>query len=411
MPNITSHFHVCRRRVRRLAKDTPTSAVARQEGGLIEQRNQLRARIRGWELLLPIYVPGLLSYRTQHGPLENAEHPEDHVLWLPSKIEAESRLLICHSTLPNIEETLRTRQCFDALDNLRHALTLKSRLIAFKNKNVRGQREGTRSRAIIDRIHDKARAAVVKYREAREAKQLLSGGGEWEDVLRVLADEDIRTFHDGEAKVSSGRRGTVEDGVVEGGGEGRGEGEENGTGETRRTLSWIWLAPRQRQCSTEDDSMVKEDDSLLKVEWGKSRARANRGTEEVLLLKEEMRRALEYLGWKEKWWKDRVGERMVDDPALAEGLKSYALYQSEIQRGLRAVFKDQWEAPLTETAGQSDTPPLPPSTLATSSVNINCTKVAERGEDEDEDEGDEDDEDSEDDEHHDHDVDELPDDP
>ncbi|KAF9047244.1 hypothetical protein BJ165DRAFT_1344669 [Panaeolus papilionaceus] len=106
------------RRLRRLAKDTPTNAVARQEGGLIEQCNQLRARIRGWELLLPIYVPGLASYRAEHHLLENAKHPENHLLWLPSKVPAESRPRIFHSTLPDIEETLCTRQCFDALHNI-----------------------------------------------------------------------------------------------------------------------------------------------------------------------------------------------------------------------------------------------------------------------------------------------------
>src|SRR4051794_2873381 len=100
-----------RRRLKRLAKDTPSNAVARQEGGLIEQRNQLRTRIKAWELLLPIYMPGLPTYQAEHGHLEIAEHPENHVLWLPSRIPPDHHSRICHPTTPSIEETLRTSQC------------------------------------------------------------------------------------------------------------------------------------------------------------------------------------------------------------------------------------------------------------------------------------------------------------
>jgi len=103
---------------------------------------------------------------------------------------------ICFGKLPEIEEKLRTAQCFDALQTLRHTLRIKSRLVKFKNQNVRGQREGNRSRAIIDRVHDKARAAAEKYRTSRATKLLLSGPGPWEKELQPLADADIRGYQD-----------------------------------------------------------------------------------------------------------------------------------------------------------------------------------------------------------------------
>ncbi|KAF9047245.1 hypothetical protein BJ165DRAFT_1331730, partial [Panaeolus papilionaceus] len=64
------------------------------------------------------------------------------------------------------------------------------------------------------------------------------------------------------------------------------------------------------------------------------------------LLKEEMRRSLEFLEWKEKWWNDQAHRRSVNDSTLAEGLESYAVRQGEIQRGLRVLFREQWDAPL-----------------------------------------------------------------
>ena len=40
----------------------------------------------------------------------------------------------------------------------------------------------------------------------------------------------------------------------------------------------------------------------MQVEWSKSKARAERWREEVILLSEEMRRVLVYFEWKARWW-------------------------------------------------------------------------------------------------------------
>ena len=133
----------------------------------------------------------------------------------------------------------------------------------FKNKNVRGQRDGLRSRSVIDRIHEKAREQATKYRTAREAKYMLCGEGPWEEVLRVLLDGDVRGYQDKNAlRVRKGRPGTLEDEQVEVAGASAIENAEmedgsgiplweeererrDGTGETQRTLSWIWTSKSQ----------------------------------------------------------------------------------------------------------------------------------------------------------------------
>lgn len=88
----------------------------------------------------------------------------------------------------------------------------------------------------------------------------------------------------------------------------------DGTGEMRRTLSWIWTTELHSR-NPEDDG-----DNILRVEWAKSRVRAARCREEVLLLREEMRRVLAFLEWKSSWWLERKNSRMDVASDLAEGL-------------------------------------------------------------------------------------------
>ena len=115
----------------------------------------------------------------------------------------------------------------------------------------------------------------------------------------------------------------------------------DGTGETRKTLSWIWLMEGMRI-----DESAADSDEVLRSEWAKSRARAKRAIEEVHLLREEMRRALEFLEWKSKWWISRQTLREVTCPALAEGLQAYAQEQSDIQSGLLDSWRNIFSTPL-----------------------------------------------------------------
>jgi len=304
-------------------------------------------------------MPGLLQYQSEIPEQSDASttrsvHPEDNDLWLPSQIPKGVRPRICVKDLPAIEEKLRTAQCLDALENIRHILKIKSRLIKFKNNNVRGQKKGMRSRAIIDRVHERARTAAAKYRAARAAKLMLSGPGGWENELRILADADIRAYQDPNQLLKKrARPGTVEDEHVsrnvevvnlEEAAETKDfnllpekRTKRDGTGETRRTLSWIWL--------TGNVGQDNEGDEVLQIEWAKSRARAARAAEEVLLLREEMRRVIEFLKWKSKWWVSRA-ECPSEDKGLVEGLCAYAYKQASLQKGLSQHFQSIWKTPL-----------------------------------------------------------------
>ena len=368
---------VCRRRIRRQAKAVSKGTTARQSSSLTEQRNILRTRLRGWEEILPIYMPGLLQHRASFEsdirggpslqPVAGADHPENGTIWLPSKIPNNFRVRVCHPGLAAIEETIRTAQCHDNLDAIRTVLNVKSRLVYFKNKSARGQREGNRSRTIIDRVHERARVAAERYRAARCGKLALAGAGDWEEALRILEDGDIRSYQDVEKlRTRVGRPGTLEDGQLAAAEVGIAEEQigtvvddddsanvdlmpeerhkRDGTGQTRRALSWIWTS------GTRSPNAEDEDDDILQVEWAKSRARVGRCREEVLLLREEMRRVVAFLEWKATWWMDRRNKRGgtgdVVSKGLQEGLSAYAEGQADLQKSLCEHFCTLWRIPL-----------------------------------------------------------------
>jgi hypothetical protein len=90
-------------------------------------------------------------------------------------------------------------------------------MIQFKNKNARGQQEGTHSWTLIKHVHSCAYNWTEKYCTAREAKYQLLGGGPWEDSLRVLLDSDIRSYSDAPQKCQQEpQHGMCEDNELEG---------------------------------------------------------------------------------------------------------------------------------------------------------------------------------------------------
>ncbi|PPQ81774.1 hypothetical protein CVT26_010082 [Gymnopilus dilepis] len=280
------------RRVKRLASSAMSHLATTKEGNLTEQRNILRTRIRTWERLVPVYMPGLLQYlddmsnSSQSPPTSNigasssspdttekkSHHPEDMDIWLPSQVCTAARVKVCRDNLTDIEVRLRTGQCKDSLEAVRQVLRLKARMVQFKNKNIRGQRDGTRSRAVINRVHERARAAASKYRAARQALYNLQGPGAWEATFRPLEDCDIRGYQDPNRLLPrKGRQGVWEDDesppeVEQAPSEftlfNETRTKRDGTGETRRTISWIWMNSRGPQA---DD----EKDEVLRAEWAK----------------------------------------------------------------------------------------------------------------------------------------------
>ncbi|KAK0494182.1 hypothetical protein EDD18DRAFT_1107671, partial [Armillaria luteobubalina] len=100
--------------------------------------------------------------------------------------------------------------------------------------------------------------------------------------------------------------------------------------EGQRTLSWIWKT--QLQGGKEG---LQE---ALRIEWCKSRARAQRWQEECVLLTEEMRRVQTTFQYYAGLWKDRG--KNVGLP----GARAYALKQEALWNELNANAREQWNS-------------------------------------------------------------------
>lgn len=129
----------------------------------------------------------------------------------------------------------------------------------------------------------------------------LDPSGTWQERLLVLRAEDIR-------------------------GPGRDDidryDRRPGNSEKRREQSWIWLVPCTE--SVPDVASVEEHlDANLRVEWARSRARAARWTEDMLLLLEEMRRVLEFKEQRATWWRSQAHLQSSEQEHLQHGLVAY----------------------------------------------------------------------------------------
>jgi hypothetical protein len=182
-----------------------------------ERKNSLRRRINAWTTVQHLYMPEISSIRarTDRAASDTSAEiaPYNLPLHLPSSLPAR---VPCPPTLLKYELKLREAQCYEALDELRDHLRLRTHMYKYKNKNIVGQRANTRCQNMIHSVQEKVNASATKYRTARAALMKLSSHSlddeGWRARLLTLDEEDIRPLKEGE------------------------EGESEGT----RTLSWIW---------------------------------------------------------------------------------------------------------------------------------------------------------------------------
>ena len=80
----------------------------------------------------------------------------------------------------------------------------------------------------------------------------------------------------------------------------------------------------------------------LRVEFLRSRARAMRWSEEVVLLLEEMRRVLVFMKWQAGWWDEQAVRWVGLDAEQQEGLVGYARRQASIRHRMLKRCKYVW---------------------------------------------------------------------
>ncbi|KAL0566908.1 hypothetical protein V5O48_015092 [Marasmius crinis-equi] len=348
---------------------TPTRTQAKS---LAERRRVLTRKILSWIPIRHVYIPGLqrvLEELREAIPDPSDIHPEQFPLWLPSTIPSSKRSSACVEGLVEIETRLREVQCCDCLDTIRHTLRLKTRMLEFKYANVTGQREGVRSRTMINKIHDRVKRGVETYRASWSALMKLRGLGSWEGELKDLKDSDVRGYVDPERmKRDPGHRRTAEDMVDD----------SEVAPETVPPPSDINLIPEDRQRAIDRLDGTDIDNKILCEVWAKSRAQAQHTKEAVRLAVEEMRRTLETLSYKSKEWEWRAMIWTVD-PVLQEGLAAYAKKQQQLYARLKQAWSVQWSKPLVE---METTSAVEPETVADGNDEVLDEEEEEEGEDE-----------------------------
>ncbi|KAG1789189.1 uncharacterized protein HD556DRAFT_1433840 [Suillus plorans] len=276
-----------------------------QRSKIQDRTNTLKRKVDQWCQIQLLYMPSASHVRTTHNSSAAAlseEKAHKINLFLPSELKSHAPDAICDERLCRFEWELRQGQSFDALDDLRRHLLLRTHLYKFKDANICGQRANTRAATVIRKVERHVSEAADRYCRARNALQSLHetlGEHDWQELFPVLEVEHVRGMSEGKVGQSEGNR----------------------------TLSWIW---KMRGVSAAGEVLT----DALQIEWCKARARANRWTEEVKLLLEEMRRVREFLSWHAKWWDEQADRRVGLPPAEAEGTNAYVRRQAALRRNI-----------------------------------------------------------------------------
>ncbi|THU87804.1 hypothetical protein K435DRAFT_866944 [Dendrothele bispora CBS 962.96] len=369
--------------------------TAHQKTQLLQRRTKLLRAIGKFRSLQATYMPAalqLLSRRaedrevstaTVQSNIINEDHAETIPIYLPSDLPTAYRLRGCRDGLVELERKLREGQLRNSLTELRNQLHMKSRLLTYRTSNVVHQGSVTRSKLVMLCNQRQIDAAKLKYQAAWSALSRLVG----EETIswRKLSDEDVRLMNAMDRPIGIARKKkTRKDEDEEDGDNGDDNGADaeradiviwgeelrqrrvdiikNSTGEGYRDISWIWKEGGTGE--TLDDQTLGE---IIRVKWCKSFARAKRWEEEVILVKEEMRRSLVTLEHNAMNWEGRKiysgplkeGKGEWDpawtltreyigplssgtDEAHAEGVNAYANSQAFVYRQLAARFKKLW---------------------------------------------------------------------
>ncbi|KAF6763520.1 hypothetical protein DFP72DRAFT_986476 [Ephemerocybe angulata] len=291
-----------------------------------------------WIALQDLYMPGIASYRKSQVEEGAASETVQRLpLYLPSDIIA---LLPIPARLARYEFRFRLAQADTALTELRAHLILRSQMYHSKKIFTHGTHAITRSHSLLQDVEKKIRNDAALYIAVR--KRLLTLGGflqdsSWEAMFLPLEQSDIRGM-------------TADDDA----GKDRKKDKETGMGDGRRSMTWIW------RTGDIGDSLDDASETVLRIEWCKSRARAHRWQEECHLLAEEMRRTAVFLKSEENGWVKRaeaaastsisltvesaprdtlpVLERLALDEKtiLLQGKVAYAHKQADIRRRMAA---------------------------------------------------------------------------
>ncbi|KAJ7712102.1 hypothetical protein B0H16DRAFT_1667635 [Mycena metata] len=324
--------------VKALKDPSPTQRLA-----FTKRRTAILKRMYKFRQIQRVYMPTLRAILsdTQRQIFDgNGEQlPEQTRLFMPSEIENHTmRARACAPGLVETEGRMREGEASEALEAVRQGLRTRTMTNRYKLRNYTGQGMMTKGQGILRQINIKIHIAKLRYRYSRAALVATRGHGIWEDKLHVLNDDDIRALNErvlmAEEKAQNEHWAELGGAIIEGG-VARAAGLAGGEGS--HTLSWIWqTAP---VAASKDDTLHE----ALRVEWCKASARAKRYSEDVRLLREEMRRTIAF-GYAEaaEWEALATQELTGVADEVAEGRRAYAAEHAATERRTCAMLESTW---------------------------------------------------------------------
>jgi hypothetical protein len=307
-----------------------------QKADLVDQCTRLGRNIARFHTLQSTYTPVALRYISDRQPLDSTVQTsfvEATQLYLPSALAPQDRSSGSTREVANMETALREGQCCMSLEQIWTQLHIKSHLLTYKGRNVCHQGLNTRARALIDRNDSKIKLNVLKYREACVALLKLEGVAEDVFVWQKLEDKDIRCMEEVEQLENNERRARAKETQKH---VGQTMHEGSAMSEGHRTISWLFLDMEMGEGSLkgvyEGQSHLKFGfvsrylsifNIALRSKWAKAWARMRHWSEEVLPIKEEMRRVLQYHEHRAIWWESKDGDHAVS-ASHADGIAAYA---------------------------------------------------------------------------------------
>ncbi|KAJ6478376.1 hypothetical protein C8R45DRAFT_934146 [Mycena sanguinolenta] len=263
---------------------------------IAEMRISFFSKLAKFRKLQAVHMAAAVKELAEDEDARDSEMPplkaEDVKLYLPSGLRTPDREEGCRKGLRAMEARLCEGQCRDALVHLRSRLHAKRHLLNHRDLwAVVGQRAATRSQTLIAQIGERVDAAAAKYGRTRLA--LIALRGEAGKRFRELKGADVQLDEEREIDVCARKKlGTI--------GKRRREGPALSSKDMY--MSWIW---------TDGGGLGENEKDLhesVRVEWSRAKARKERW-EEVQLLREEMKRVLQFLRWRGAWWEARRATR------------------------------------------------------------------------------------------------------
>jgi hypothetical protein len=234
-----------RRKLHISASELGNHPTKKQLTNIVERLNTLRRRIAVWMEVQKLYIPEVETVRRRQD-LDSTDvdgKPATEAYEIPLLLPSSLPTFTCTRNLIDYEAKLREGQAYDALNEIRRYLRLRSYLYKHKDANARGVAANTRSNVAIQRAQKGVNNAALKYTHAYTALITLRGktpgeeeDGEeeqWRRDLRVLKPTDLRSLSEGLY----------------------------GETEGKREISWIWKS-RSAPSTPESEETIEKDEQL-----------------------------------------------------------------------------------------------------------------------------------------------------